>query len=122
MNSFGGAGMSLCWFCHWGWPEPIANIYLKAVRDLGGHNLSPLHFGPAHSVWEDENFDNAQWCLDNFSKYCRDYQDWELAIVRRSLQELLEVPDELKEWPKDYDGNHPELFPPPAGVKMVKVR
>jgi len=110
--------MSMCWWCHWGWPKPIADIYIKAVKDLGGF-LNALHFGPSHIVWEDENWDCAQWCLDHFDEYGGDYDEEELAIVRRSLEELLLVPDEYKEWPAEYDGNNPGQFPPPAHWTMI---
>ena len=33
--------MSECWYCHWGWPEPVAQIYLAAVAALGG-DAAPL--------------------------------------------------------------------------------
>ena len=113
----------MCWFCHWGWPEPIANIYLKAVADLReiDGNLSPLHFGPAHIVWEDCNFDCAQWCIDNFDEYRGDYTDAELAIVMRSLHELLEVEDRLKDSPTGLGHTYPEEVKPWPGVKMIKI-
>jgi hypothetical protein len=50
--------MGICWFCYWGWPKPVADIYLKALAKLDGYD-SPLHFGPAHIIWDDENFDRA---------------------------------------------------------------
>ena len=113
----------MCCFCSWGWPEPIAKIYLKAVADLEdlGWDLSSLHFGPAHTVWEDSNFDLAQSCIDDFEKYSRDFTAPELEIVLRSLRELLDVPDELKECPEWYDGNEPRLRNPFPGVKLIKV-
>lgn len=111
----------ICWNCYWGWPKPVADIYLRALEKLGGFE-DPLHFGPAHVVWEDENFDSARWCLDNFSKYTGDYSTDELAIVRESLEELVKLPRELLDVePDDYDGVHPEKFPPPPGVEMVKI-
>jgi hypothetical protein len=109
----------ICWFCHWGWPKPIAEIYQRAVRDLNGDS-GPLHFGPAHIVWEDENFDSARWCLDRFDDYRGDCTDSELAIVERSLVELNALPRSA--WdvvPADYDGRHPENYPPT--VEMVHV-
>jgi hypothetical protein len=73
-------------------------------------------------VWEDENFDHAQWCLDNFEKYKGDFSDKELVIVRRSLEELAALPQSA--WdvePADYDGRNPDDYPPPEGVEMVKI-
>ena len=112
----------MCCFCYWGWPEPIAKIYLKAVADLGG-NYWPLHFGPAHTVWEDANFECAQRCLDNFEEYSRYNNNTaaQLEVVTRSLRELLDVPDELKECPEWFDDNEPGLRNPFPGVKMIKV-
>jgi hypothetical protein len=107
---FLGGGM-VCWFCHWGWPKPVAEIYKRALQDLGG-DWSPLHFGPAHIVWEDENFDSAQWCLDNFD-WDIDYPKAQLAIVKRSLEELAALPQSA--WdvePADFDGNDPQNHPP----------
>ena len=46
--------MGLCYYCHWGWPKPIADIYDKYLEIAGS---SAMHFGPAHVVWEDENFE-----------------------------------------------------------------
>ena len=113
----------MCCFCYWGWPEPIAKIYFKAVADLreNGGNVWSLHFGPAHIVWEDENFDCAQWCIDNFEKYSGDYSAADLEVVMRSLRELVEVPDELKECPEWFDDNEPGLRNPFPGVKLIKV-
>lgn len=111
----------ICWYCHWGWPAPVAEIFLKARDALGGDD-SPLRYGPAHVVWDDENWDHAGWCLAHFEKYKGDYTDEELLIVRRSLEELAALP--VENWdvvPDDYDGEHPEQFPPPPNVKMVQV-
>ena len=112
----------ICWYCHWGWPKPVAEIYLKALKLLNGQE-SPLHFGPAHVVWEDENFELAESCLedfDEFENYC-DYSDYELSIVRQSLEELAKLPVHVRcVEPEDYDGKHPELYPPPDGVEMIK--
>ena len=105
--------MSDCYWCYWGWPKPIQDIYDKAVADLGGWE-DPLEFGPAHILWSDENWDCVQWCLDHFSDNPSDYSDDQLAIVRRSLIELLAVPDEYKVEPADFNGQNPAAFPPPA--------
>jgi len=131
----------ICWYCHWGWPKPIADIYDRAFRDLNGgvfeHGIEPraysaLNYGPAHCTWADENFDRelVQSELDGLDEWAeqhnKDYE-WrakftpdELAIVRRSLKELLALPDEiLSIEPADYDGQEPDRFPPPDGMEMV---
>lgn len=105
--------MSTCYWCYWGWPKPIKEIYDRALADLGGWK-DPLEFGPGHIVWSDENWDSADWCLEHFDEYPGQYGDEELAIVKRSLVELLAVPKEFKESPDEYDGENPADFPPPV--------
>lgn len=110
--------MSICWYCHWGWPKPVADIYREAINRLEGDWL-PLDFGPGHIVWSDENFGGAEWCLDNFDLYRGDYTDQELDIVRWSLEELAKIPLGTRECvPDDYDGEHPDIFPPK--IEMVE--
>jgi len=113
--------MGICWYCYWGWPKAVADIYLEALAALNGDETL-LKFGPAHIVWSDENFDGAQWCLDHFDEYRREeYSDAEHEIVRESLRKLLLVPEELRDCvPHDYDDEHPENFPPPAGVEVIR--
>lgn len=108
-----------CWWCHWGWPKLIADIYDDCVMKLGGDE-GPLHWGPAHIVWEDENWEAAQWCLDHFDEYRRDYSDATLAIVRESLDRLVALPDKWKREPIGYgdDSNAPD-YPPPDDWIMV---
>lgn len=115
----------MCYWCYWGWPKPIRDVYDKAVSALGGYT-DPLHFGPAHVVWDDECWGHANWCLDWFdeSKQNRSrgrFSDDELEVVRQSLIDLIVVPDEFKYVPKYYDFEHPENFPPPAHWVMVKA-
>lgn len=112
--------MGICWDCYWGWPKPVADIYDKALATLERYE-SPLHFGPAHVVWEDENFDLAESCLKDFEEWKGDYSEKDLAIVRQSLMELAKLPLNVRcVCPDDYDDEHPELFSPPKGVEMVK--
>jgi hypothetical protein len=92
-----------CWFCKHGWPKPIRDIYDDAVRLLAGDRW-PLHYGPAHVVWEDENFDAAEWCLENFERFKGDYGEGQLAVVKESLERLVEVPMEIRAMPtEDFD-------------------
>lgn len=110
----------ICWYCYWGWPKQIAEIYNKYL-DIAGE--SAMHYGSAHIVWEDENFERhqIQWCLDNFCKNDEKYHSLEeLETVKQSLLELLKLSDEvLESEPEDYDGEHPENFPPT--MEMVRV-
>jgi len=112
--------MGICWYCYWGWAKPVAEIYLEAVKKLSG-NHRPLIFGPSHIVWEDENFDAVQRCLDNFDHWKGDFTDSDLEVVRWSLEELNKIPlDERDIIPEDYDEEHPELYPPKVEViKMI---
>jgi hypothetical protein len=113
----------ICWYCFWGWPKQVADIYCEALAALDGCD-SLLLYGPGHIVWSDENWDSAQWCLDHFEEYwgSHDPTPEEKRIVRESLEKLLLVPEEIRMCePDDYDGEHPENFPPPAGIEMVKL-
>lgn len=116
----------MCWYCYWGWPEPVAAIYIKAVEQLGG-NKTILHFGPSHIVWEDDNFEDEsiRWCLDHFSEWDNgdyEYNDKGFAVARESLEALLALPEAVRcVEPEEYGGDHPEKYPPPVGVTMVRV-
>ena len=102
----------ICWYCHWGWPKAIRDIYIEATDKLG--HSAPLDYGPAHVVWEDENFGSAQECLDEFDKYSENLTDYEKSVVRWSLEELLKLPDSIiNAQPDDYDGENPQNYPPP---------
>lgn len=114
-----------CWYCHWGWAKPVAEIYKKALAKLNGDS-SPLSFGPAHVVWADENWDFAESCLENYDKWVKEYNDDErfsdddLKVVRWSLEELVKIPLKDREIePEDYDGKHPENYPPLVEVEKV---
>jgi hypothetical protein len=112
--------MSYCWYCYWGWAEPVARIFREAVAALGGDE-NPLLYGPAHVVWEDENFGrgSVEFCL----RACDGETDLSadaLAAVRASLEALLALPDEAREIePADYDGENPQDYPP--AVPVVRV-
>ena len=113
--------MAICWYCYWGWPKPVADIYEKALNDLDGDE-SPLHYGPAHIVWADENFNSAEWCIEHFDEYRGNFSDSDLAIVQRSLEELVKLPLNIRcVEPEDYDEEHPELFPPPDRIEMRRI-
>lgn len=108
--------MGICWYCHWGWPKAIRDIYDQVLAKLDGNE--PLHFGSAHIVWEDDNFDSAQWCLDNFDKYADDLSEKEKTIVRESLEQLLLISGRIiSAQPENYDDEHPENYPPPSDIE-----
>ena len=115
--------MSYCYFCHWGWPPEIAAIYTRAKEALGGDE-HPLHYGPAHAVWEDENFDAAECCIENFDRYVQDTDPdltgHEKAVVMQSLVELAALPMELRVPPESFNWDDlPSDHPPPwRGVKL----
>ena len=113
--------MSICWYCYWGWAKPVYDIYQQAVEKLGGDN-SPLVFGPSHIVWEDENWDQVDWCLDHFNEFKNDFSEEDLTVVRWSLEELAKLPLSQRDIePEDYDGENPDQYPPALGVITVRV-
>lgn len=103
----------ICWYCHWGWPKAVADIYLEALQTPNGDD-APLLYGPAHVVWSDENFDSAAWCLEHFDAYRGDHGEDELAIVRRSLEQLAALPESA--WNVE-----PENYLPPPNVEMIRL-
>lgn len=117
--------MGICWYCYWGWSKPVADIYLEALNRLNGDEM-PLCYSFAHIVWADENFDSADWCLNEFEKHKEeyigaDYTESQLDIVKWSLEELNKLPLSIREIiPKDYDDEHPELYPPQTSVVRIK--
>lgn len=114
--------MGICWYCYWGWSKPVADIFIRAIEKLNGDSY-PLLFGPSHIVWEDENFDSAQSCLDDFDEYAEKLTAKEKEIVRWSLEELNKLPKEVRcVEPEDYDYQNPDKYPPPKGIEMVRVQ
>jgi hypothetical protein len=114
--------MPVCPFCKFGWPKQIAEIYQRHIETAGD---SAMHFGPAHVVWEDENFEreSVQWCLDHFDEYAReDHIPEEHAAVRQSLIELLALPDDILDPFADVDwDSDPSTWTAPAGIEFVRV-
>lgn len=116
--------MSICWYCYWGWAKSVFNIYRDALFKLKkrGSSESPMHFGPAHIVWEDEDWNSVDWCLENFDKHRSDYSDSELRVVRWSLMKLKRLsPEERDPEPEEYDGESPEKFPPEVEVEFPHI-
>lgn len=89
---------------------------LGVAEDHSRHTCPSGRIGAAHIVWDDDNFgrEHVQWCLDEFEQYKqKDASDAENEAVRQSLIELLALTDDvLDPEPEDYDGEHPEMFPP----------
>ncbi len=104
--------MSNCWYCHWGWPIHIIEIFDEAKRRLGGDSY--LLSVAAHIVWDEENFNLAKRCLEQLDKYQNDLSEEELAVIRWSLEELDKLPDEIKVEPDEYweDDDNPDKYPP----------
>lgn len=87
----------ICWYCYWGRPKAIREIYEKYINIAGE---PAMHCGAAHIVWDDENFEreHIQWCLDNFEENKReDNIEEENEAVKKSLIELLELSDDILE-------------------------
>ena len=113
--------MGICWYCHWGWPKKIYDIYKK----YSSMRACPdLDFGPGHIVWSDENFDDAsiKYCINacsNSKGYYNDYTEKGLSLIKESLIELLNIPEnERCVEPDNYDDEHPEKYPPPKHIEM----
>ncbi len=116
----------ICWYCHYGWPSQVVDIY-ERYAPLAGE--SAMHYGAAHIVWDDENFarHHVQWCLDHFDEYKRDdATDAENAAVRDSLEALLALPDDVLDPGSAYESQDDDAsiedFPPPAGMVMRRHR
>ena len=136
-----------CWWCYWGWPLAIIEIYERARDDIDALLPIPsaendwtewqgapltgeqaLRWGPAHCVWEDENFDG------DFSfefRKCDEIEkraNWHpgaMDIVRRSLRELQALAEGIRNPAPTYglkDDDEPSDFPPPAPLLMSKDR
>ena len=127
---FGG----VCWYCYWGWPKEVFDVYRKYVEEAGSDSLFTA--GPSHIVWSDENFGDGDinWCLKICTaeglkevygyegKSAAEYygvDELDIDVVHRSLVVLREVSESIRLCvPKDYDGNNPKEFPP-VGVEIV---
>ena len=88
-----------CWFCHHGWHPDVRKVYNEAADKLdalpGVDAETELHYGRAHIVWDDENFErhSIQWCIDHeVTPEKRGPAD---DIVVWSLQQLLLLPDDV---------------------------
>lgn len=108
-----------CWYCYWGWAEPVVEIYNRWAEKIGSN---ALYFGPGHCVWADENFETEmiQACIDD-PYPGEDFSAEDFAGAINALKELLAVPEHIRCCePADYDGEHPENFPP--AVKTCRPR
>jgi hypothetical protein len=108
----------MCWYCHWGWSNPVADIYEKYLP-LAGEPA--MHYGPAHIVWDDENFKRSlvQACLDDWDEWVQKYRDDEngyslpeLAYVKASLVDLLALDDAVLSPAPDDGWDNPAAHPP----------
>lgn len=109
----------ICWYCYWGWPAQVVEIY---KRGIGAAGESAMHFGHGHLVWEDENFEteDIEWCIEHAPEHSSGLSDSEVEAVTRSLQELLALPENIRCCePSGYDGKNPEQYPPPSGLVML---
>ena len=76
--------------------QEFRNIYDEAAKRLDG-DTEPLDYGPAHIVWDDDNYDSAEYCLQTFDEMQYKYTPEQLAVVRWSLQELAKIPIGIRE-------------------------
>ena len=96
----------MCWYCRWGWPKPISDIYEEAVQLLDGDY--ELLQTEAHVVWGDCNFDVAESFIDDVND----------PVVRRSLELLAAIDQQFivpDHWHYDTDAH-----PPPDDWELVK--
>lgn len=102
----------ICWYCYWGWPKPVADIY-------DAHGGEALNCGPGHVVWGDENFDDSSidFCMGEAAKEGDEN-------CRRSLVALRALPLSVRVPRQDYQDLEteatPEIYPPPPDLPMVK--
>lgn len=121
-----------CWYCYYGWPKAIYDIYKSAKNELLelGYGAGILHYSFSHIVWEDENFDkySINYCIsivDKTNAYWNDgrYSELEKLIALSSLVNLLSLPDEYfdldDEW-QEAEGDDIENYPPPIDMDWVK--
>jgi len=112
----------MCWYCEWGVPKAVADIYHIAQKKLNSDYPGAMQFGPAHIVWDDFNLsdDNVNWCIEHFDEYKHGYPENELEVVMWSLKELLKIPEAERDiMPDDVDDNHLELYPPK--VETIRI-
>ena len=118
----------ICWYCHWGWPKEVADIYQRYSELAGDSEV--LDFGPGHIVWADENFEDhsIKSCIESAAEFQQiapdaDFSDHQLDVAVQSLKDLLAVPEDIRCCePEGYDGENPAMFPPPDGLEMVRKR
>lgn len=112
----------MCWYCIYGLPKPVADIWQEALNKLPFDE--PLLYGPAHVVWSDNNFEDEsiKFCLKECDrKGYWNYEPAAIAIVRESLEKLLLIPEEVRVPPgAQAENDDGEPMPPPAGMVMVK--
>jgi hypothetical protein len=119
--------MGVCWYCHWGWAKPVADVYKKYLDLLEGDDML-LGYQQGHIVWSDENFEteNIQYCIDHADEHWNQEEvtKEQHDLITESLRELLLIPEEIRcccpeDYPDDNDAD-PENYPPPVGLEMVK--
>src|ERR1700683_512629 len=109
----------ICWYCYWGWPKVVREIYDRYEAQLTD---SELGFGPGHIVWSDENFEDEliDSCIRDGESGVGDLNQHDLALHLSALRELRQVPEEIRDsCPEDYDGEHPENYPPPVAIEWA---
>lgn len=113
----------MCWYCYWGWPKQVRQIYDNLVSEVGE---DAANYGYAHIVWADENFeeDHVRYCIARCREARHSDPHYEAAeATLYSLEQLLALPKHVREpMPdsKDYDADaHPENYPPPDGLEMT---
>ncbi len=109
-----------CWWAHWGWPKPIADIFLQAKEKLGGDPM-PLLIGPSWITWNRRMFELDYFALQGVvscptrRKVTKD----QLAVIKWSLEELCKLDGRMKRRPVESYGKNAKDYPPPDDWERV---
>jgi hypothetical protein len=108
--------MGICWHCYWGLPNPVADVFEAALREIDENDL---RYGPGHIVFDDHNLsgEDIDFCIkecDHPSEYRESQDPADYVDHKKWLLRLKEIPESVRNSePEDYDDENPADFPPP---------
>lgn len=97
--------MMHCYFCMTNsWPAEVVDVYEKVLSEYAAHRdfaRHALHHGIGHSIWEDENFDDASINASRTYAMQQAQSDTELTamelfIVFLSFEHLQRIPEPIR--------------------------